>query len=328
MHLSASPTLWYVLRASGVVAYVLLSAGAVVGIALAGRAKLPRWPRFAVEDVHRFIGLLVGVFVAIHVGTLLVDSFMPFSIGGVTIPFVASYRPLWTALGIVAAELLLALAVTNRLRRRLPYRFWRRAHYLNFPVWLLATLHGLGSGTDRHALWLLVVELAAVGAVLLALVWRLAPHFPEVRPGPLMAGAGIAALALVLTGSSLPAGSSGRHARTVKVPAGGFSDSFTGTIQRQDGAESELVSLSGEGTGARRVLVRFDLLGSNGQLAQSALQLRYEVGGASCVGSVTQLENASVGGQCRFADGTTVTVRASWDTSTSDSVQGRLDVTA
>src|SRR4029077_17208258 len=115
------------------------------------------WPRFAVEDVHRFLGLLVGAFVTLHVATIAIDSFMPFSVTGLAIPFAAAYRPVWTALGIVAAELLLALAITNRLRRKLPYTVWRRAHYLNFPVWLFATLHGLGSGTDRHTPWLLAL---------------------------------------------------------------------------------------------------------------------------------------------------------------------------
>ena len=57
---------------------------------------------------------------------------------------------MWTGLGIVAAELLLALAITNHYRnRRISYWFWRRAHYVNFAVWTAATLHGLGSGTDR-----------------------------------------------------------------------------------------------------------------------------------------------------------------------------------
>ncbi len=144
MHLTSAPVIWYVIRASGIVAYVLLSIGAVVGITLAGKAKLPKWPRFAVEDVHRFIGLLVGAFVTLHVATIAIDSFLPFKLSGLTVPFVGSYRPVWTAMGIVAAELLLALAITNKLRRKLPYRVWRSAHYVNFPVWLLATLHGLG----------------------------------------------------------------------------------------------------------------------------------------------------------------------------------------
>jgi len=327
VHLTASPVAWYVIRASGVVAYVLLSTGAVLGIALAGKARLQRWPRFAVEDVHRFLGLLVGVFVTLHVLTIAVDSFLPFSIGGIVVPFTDPYRPIWTALGIVAAELLLALALTNRLKRRLPYKVWRRAHYLNFPVWLLATLHGLGSGTDRHTVWLLAIELTAVGAVLVALALRLAKHFPGVRPVELAGAAAAAGLLLVGVAAVLPTGASGHAKRTAAIPAGDLAETFTGTIERQNGAGTVLVSLSGEGTGTRRVLVRFDLLGENGQLASSEIQLRYAEGGATCVGSVSDLRSTSISGDCRFADGTTRTVRASWSSSDSATVQGRLAVT-
>ena len=30
----------------------------------------------------------------------------------------------------------------------MPYSLWRRLHYLNFAVWIAATAHGLGAGTD------------------------------------------------------------------------------------------------------------------------------------------------------------------------------------
>ena len=66
--------------------------------------------------MHRFGGLLVGLFVAVHVLTIAIDSYLPFSLSVITIPLVASYRPLCTGLGIAAAELLLALAMTNRYR--------------------------------------------------------------------------------------------------------------------------------------------------------------------------------------------------------------------
>ena len=98
--------------------------------------------------------------------TIASDAYLPFSLGAIVVPFVASYRPLFTALGIVAAELLLALAITNRYRTRLPYRFWRRAHYLNLAIWTAATLHGVGGGTDRSTPWLLSIFGAAVAAVL------------------------------------------------------------------------------------------------------------------------------------------------------------------
>jgi hypothetical protein len=212
------------------------------------------------------------------------------------------------------------------MKRRLPYTVWRRAHFLNFPVWLLATLHGLGSGTDRHAIWLLAIELTAVAAVLVAIAWRLAPRFPERPRIHLAGGAALAAVVVVLLGASLPAGASARRHHGAGVPTGSFADTFTGTIERQEGAGTQLVSLSGEGTGKRHVLVRFDLLGNQGGLAQSELQLRYP-NGATCVGSVSELDNTAVGGDCKFADGSKVTVRASWDSAQTNTVSGRLEVT-
>jgi methionine sulfoxide reductase heme-binding subunit len=142
---------WYLARASGVVAFVLLTVAVVLGLTLSGRAKLRYWPRFAVEDVHRFAGLLTGAFVSLHVLALFADSYMPFSLPQLVVPGASTYRPLATALGVVAAELLFALAITNRYRKRLSYRFWRRAHYVNFAVWGLALAHGLAAGSDRAA---------------------------------------------------------------------------------------------------------------------------------------------------------------------------------
>jgi sulfoxide reductase heme-binding subunit YedZ len=163
---------WYLARASGIVAFVLLTIAVVVGLTLSGRAKLPNWPRFAVDDVHRFAGLLTGAFVALHVLTLFVDSYLPFSLTQLVVPGTSSYRPLATAIGVVAAELLLALAITNHYRKRLSYGFWRRAHYLNFAVWGLALLHGIFAGTDRGAPWADVLYGSSAAAVAGFVAWR------------------------------------------------------------------------------------------------------------------------------------------------------------
>ncbi len=56
--------------------------------------ELERWPRFALEDVHRFVGLLAGSFIAIHVVALLFDSYLPFSLRSILVPGAAPYRPL------------------------------------------------------------------------------------------------------------------------------------------------------------------------------------------------------------------------------------------
>ena len=137
----------------------------LAGILLAGKRRVPGLPRFAVEDVHRFLGILAGTFIAVHVGAVALDTVVPFSLTQLVVPFSADYRPLATGLGIVAVELLLAVAVTNRLRSRLPYRVWRRAHYATIVVWLLATVHGILSGTDRDESWLLWLYALTVAAV-------------------------------------------------------------------------------------------------------------------------------------------------------------------
>jgi hypothetical protein len=72
-------------------AYLLVSASVVVGLLMSGRAKLKRWPRFALEDVHRFLGILAGAFIVVHGGALLLDGFLPFTLGQLLVPGTAPW---------------------------------------------------------------------------------------------------------------------------------------------------------------------------------------------------------------------------------------------
>ena len=121
MHLTSAPVDWYLARASGLTAYALLSLVVLLGLTMAAKKTFPGWPRFAVENVHRFLGLLGGTFIAIHIVTIAIDSWLPFSVQSLLVPFVSRYRPLWVGLGVMAMELLLALAITNHYRQRLSY---------------------------------------------------------------------------------------------------------------------------------------------------------------------------------------------------------------
>jgi sulfoxide reductase heme-binding subunit YedZ len=163
---------WYTARAAGVVAYALLTSGVLLGVLLAGRARLQRWPAFAVTDVHRFVSLLTGVFIAIHVYALLLDRYAHVSVVTLLVPGASSYRPFWIALGTIALELLLAVALANVLRKRIGHMRWRRVHYLTFGVWIAATAHGIGAGTDGTADWLRLLYLVSIGSVALASTWR------------------------------------------------------------------------------------------------------------------------------------------------------------
>jgi methionine sulfoxide reductase heme-binding subunit len=169
---------WYVARSSGMVAYALVSASVVLGLLMARRVQFS-WPRFAVEEVHRFLAILTAVFVAVHGLALLLDGVVPISLRQELVPFTDSYRPFAVALGIVATELMAAVGITNALRRRLPHTVWRRFHYLTLGVWACATGHGLLAGTDRFDPWFAALAGAAISSVAFAAFARFSPrHVP------------------------------------------------------------------------------------------------------------------------------------------------------
>ena len=322
MHLVASTTVWYAARAGGLISYVLVSASVLAGIVLAGKVRVPGLPRFAVEDVHRFLGLLAGLFIAIHIGSIALDTVVPFSLGQLVIPFTSSYRPLATGLGVVAVELLLAVAVTNRLRSRLPYKVWRRTHYATLAVWLLATFHGILSGTDRGQVWLLAVYATTVALVAGAAILRFgrAATPQRVATGLAVAvGAGVAVFGL----SAVPQQAAGSKASTSVAAANTVPDlngALTGTIDQGDG--SGIVSISG--TAASRSF-RIDLLTGGNTVADTALQLRF-ASGTICEGTLTALDDTGFTGTCTLPGGGTRTVTSTWTVS-NDTVDGTISTT-
>ena len=324
MHLTTSPLDWYAARAAGVAAYVLLTVVVCLGMTMAGRKSLRWWPRFALEDVHRFGGLLVGSFVVIHVATIAVDSYLPFSLIALVVPFTASYRPLFTALGVVAAELLLALAVTNPYRTRLPYTFWRRAHYLNLGVWSAATVHGLGSGTDRSTPWLLTIFAVSAAIVLGAAAWRALRR----RGLPLRVAAAAAALALTGASAVVAAGTGPLRFSPKPWNARSFQATLDGKVVRDEGATRALVSAAATANGRQRALVRADLLVEPNRLSATSVQLEYLPSGLLCVGRVTRVQTFGFDARCRAGDGTRRIVHATWSLGQSNDFTGRLVVQA
>jgi len=312
VHLTSNPVDWYAARAAGIAAYLLLTVVVALGVAMAGRApgrRWKRWPMFAVEDVHRAGGLLVGSFIALHVGAIAIDSFLPFSLSQLAIPLTSHYRPVWTALGIVAAELLLALAITNRYRGRMPRRWWRAAHYANFAVWIAATLHGLGSGTDRGAPWMIATFALAAAAVASAVTWRVGERrgIPAaLRPLSLaFAAAGAAAVVALLA-----LGPFGPHTRPWNAQR--FTDRLNGRILQQGSLSRAIVSMSGTATGSQNALVRADLLIGVSESESTSFQLELLPSGDICTGTVSAVRSFGFDADCRMADGTGRHVHAAW----------------
>jgi methionine sulfoxide reductase heme-binding subunit len=304
VHLTSNPAIWYAARASGIAAYVVLTLTVALGLAMGGKAQSKRWPRFAVEDVHRFGGLLVGSLVGVHVLTIAADSFLPFSFGQLVIPFTAVYRPLWTGLGICAAELLVALAITNHYRKRMPYRLWRSMHYANFAVWGLASMHGILSGTDRSALWLALIYALSIGTVVSLLSWRFLGTGIRSRATAAAGAFSIVVLPLLLLGPLQ------KNPRPWNAKA--FEEALSGQVVRNGTDTTQIVSFVGSAQSPQRLLVRADLLVSSERIDSTSLQLEYLPSGDVCRGQVTAVGGASFLGRCRLRSGAVRLVDATW----------------
>ncbi len=195
---TATSPLWFATRATGLTALVLLTITVVLGILTSVRFASPAWPRFVTVSLHRNLSLLVVTFTGLHVLTTVTDPYASISAVSTVLPFSSPYRRIWLGLGAVAFDLLLAVLVTSLLRVRIGLRAWRVVHWAGYLCWPVALVHGLGTGTDGAARWVLAVTAACALAVAAAGAWRLAVGWPA--HAALRVGAAAAAL-LVAVGT-------------------------------------------------------------------------------------------------------------------------------
>jgi len=164
------PTFWLLARASGLTAYVLMTLTVVAGLAVKSRPFGRALKAAAALDVHRFLTILAAGAIALHGLALVLDSTVRIGALALLVPGLAPYRPLATALGVLAAELTVLIGVSFPLRKRIGTRAWRRLHWATYGVFALSTVHGLAAGTDTP--WALPLYLGAVGVVAFAAAWR------------------------------------------------------------------------------------------------------------------------------------------------------------
>jgi predicted ferric reductase len=173
---TSSTVLWYTTRATGVVALLLLTGVMVLGILTAGRVRTTSWPAFARADLHKRVSLLAMVFLAFHVLTSVLDTYVNVGWAAIVVPFASPYRPVWTGLGTVGVDLILAVAISSALRQRISAATWRGIHWLAYGSWPVAMAHSLGMGTDASRLWMDGLAAVCSLAVLASVAWRISDH--------------------------------------------------------------------------------------------------------------------------------------------------------
>lgn len=154
---------WEMIRVTGMVALALLTVAVAMGIA--GPALRRPATRLTTVTMHLTAAVGGTALVVAHIAFAVLDSWVQVPMAAAVLPGASGWETLWVAVGTLAFDLLLVLAVTSALRQQAP-GLWRRAHIVAYPAWALMWLHTLTIGTDRGTS--LMVVLAGLSAALVA----------------------------------------------------------------------------------------------------------------------------------------------------------------
>ncbi|HJN93183.1 MAG TPA: hypothetical protein QGF05_10750 [Dehalococcoidia bacterium] len=111
---------------------------------------------------------------ALHLGALLADRVVGFSLLNVVGVDAATFRPAAVFAGSLAAWMMVGATLAFARRQSLGTATWRVAHRIAYAAWVLALVHGVAAGSDSGSAvvqWLyLLTAVPLTGAV----VYRLA----------------------------------------------------------------------------------------------------------------------------------------------------------
>jgi sulfoxide reductase heme-binding subunit YedZ len=166
-------TLWFLTRASGIVALVLIIAAIGDGLVFsgreAGRKRLrPAWWL----DLHRGLGGYALIFTGLHVLTAF-GSDIGVGIAQIFVPNASATSTTAFTLGVLAMYGMLVSVFTTWPKRLLPRKAWHAVHLVAFPVAIMTGVHAYLLGTDARAPWYTELTLVLVAVVMYPVGLRL-----------------------------------------------------------------------------------------------------------------------------------------------------------
>lgn len=161
---------WELIRSAGFTSYLLLFVSVLAGVAVRGQMVSSK-QKAVLLFVHQsagWIGFLSGFF---HGLLLTIDSYISFTLTDVFLPFASDYKTMLAGFGSLSLYGIAVVLISSDAMKKLSKKVWRTIHYLAFPAYLLAFIHGVFLGTDSGEVWSIIfytttiVSLLSIGLV-------------------------------------------------------------------------------------------------------------------------------------------------------------------
>ena len=164
--------LWFLTRASGVVALVLIVAAVADGLIYSGREGGRRLRPAWWMDLHRGLGGYALIFTGVHLITAY-GAGLGVSLATIFVPNASETFTSAFTLGVLAFYGIVVTVFTSWPKRRFRRRVWHALHLLSIPAAVAVGIHGWQLGTDATSPWYIALMVALTGVVTYPLVLRI-----------------------------------------------------------------------------------------------------------------------------------------------------------
>jgi methionine sulfoxide reductase heme-binding subunit len=185
-----APGFWFVSRAAGIAAFILLWLSTAWGVSLSSKGIGGLISAPLAYALHNVMSWLALGFSLVHALALLGDQVVPFTLGGILIPFRADYQTIVTGLGTLSLYIGILVSVTFYWKKRIGYRAWRMIHMLSYGMFVAIVVHSIILGTDTKTVAMQAMYIVAGGSVLFLTLFRIFTARGQRRPAVQGAQAG------------------------------------------------------------------------------------------------------------------------------------------
>jgi predicted ferric reductase len=154
-HMAGDKAFWTASRLTAFLAYLAFAGSTAYGLGMSSGLIDAVVGKPVSLSLHRDLAWVGLALAAAHVLLLLGDKYIGFTLSTLLVPGASPYLPTPVAVGQIALWAGLFTTLSFYARARMGLRFWRGLHSLSIVVFLLATVHGLFTGTDskQDAVW-------------------------------------------------------------------------------------------------------------------------------------------------------------------------------